>query len=88
MKLCNWKEMLEERMAANGETWDDVEANTMTEQEMVREFDYGYGVVEGAPFTLWTKNHVYFPLCYNGTEWVGSVSRNPDGKPTQHQGAG
>ena len=86
MKLCNWKETLEKRMAYNGESWGDVEANTLTEQAMVREFDCGFGGVEGTPFTLWTKNHVYFPICYDGAEWVGSVSRNPDGKPTQHQG--
>ena len=24
----------------------------------------------------------------DGAEWVGSVSRNPDGKPTEHQGGG
>jgi hypothetical protein len=31
---------------------------------------------------------VYFPACYDGAEWVGSVSRNPDGKATRHQGGG
>ena len=41
---------------------------------------------EGKPFTIWTANTVYFPVVYDGAEWVGSVSRNPDGKPTDHQG--
>ena len=88
MKLCNWKEMLEKRMAENGESWDDVEANTLAEQDMVREFNCRTGVEKGEPFTMWTKNHVYFPVCFDGSEWVGSVSRNPDGKPTQHHGGG
>lgn len=68
--------------------WADVEANTMTEEEMAKNFDSGYGGTEGCPFTVWTKSRVYFPICYDGAEWVGSMSRNPDGKPTDHQGGG
>jgi hypothetical protein len=58
----------------------------MTDEEMNKEFDSGYGGTKGVPFTVWTKNTVYFPICYDGAEWVGSVSRNPDGKSTEHQG--
>lgn len=82
----NWKAMLDEALKENGEVWDDVEANTMTEAEMDEAFDAGYGGTEGIAFTVWTKNSVYFPICYDGAEWVGRVSRNPDGKPTDHQG--
>lgn len=85
--MGNWKAMLGEVLKQNGETWEDVEANTMTEEEMAKNFNAGYGGTEGCHFTVWTKNRVYFPLCYDGgSEWVGSVSRNPDGKPTEHQG--
>lgn len=84
----NWKTMLDEELLANGESWDDVEANTMTEDEMLENFSSGSGRIEGCPFTVWTKNRVYFPVCYDGGEWVGSVSRHPDGKPTNHQGGG
>lgn len=86
--MDNWKTMLDEALKENGESWADVEANTMTEEEMAKNFDAGYGGTEGCPFTVWTKNRVYFPICYDGAEWVGSVSRNPDGKPTDHQGGG
>ena len=89
--MSNWKEMLETRMAENGESWDDVEASALAEQDRALELNRGVGGVEGAPLTLWTKNHVYFPICYicdDGAAWVGSVSRNPGGKPTQHQGGG
>lgn len=86
--MANWKMMLKEVLAANGESWDDVVANTMTEEEMGKEFNNGYGCTNGCPFTVWTKTSVYFPVCYDGAEWVGSVSRNPDGKPTDHQGGG
>lgn len=82
----NWKTMLHLKLEENGETWGDVEANTMTEEEMEKKFDSDFGAPEGCPFTVWTRNRVYFPICYDGAEWVGSVSRNPDGKPTDHQG--
>ena len=87
-EMSNWKEMLHEAMAERGETLADLEANTLTEADMVKEFNSGYGRTKGDPFTAWTAKSVYFPICYDGAEWVGSVSRHPDGKPTDHQGGG
>lgn len=86
--MSTWKEMLNSALEENGESWSDVEANTMSEDEMAKNFDSGYGSTEGCSFTVWTKNTVYFPLCYDGSERIGSVSRNPDGRPTAHQGGG
>lgn len=40
------------------------------------------------PFTAWSEARVYFPICYDGSQWVGSVSRHPDDKPTWPQGGG
>ena len=82
----NWKNDLKRAMKERGENLKDIVAGTMSESEMMEEFDCSYGVVEGCSFTVWTENTVYFPICYDGSEWVGSVSRNPDGKPTKHQG--
>lgn len=84
--MTNWKIMLGEALEDNGESWEDIEENTMTEEDMMKNFDDDFGTTNGCPFTVWTKNTVYFPICYDGAEWVGSVSRNPDGKPTYHQG--
>ena len=84
--MCTWKELLEDEMKERGERLADLEANTLTEADMAREFHSGYGGVEGVPFTAWSAKTVYFPICYDGAEWVGSVSRHPDGKPTEHQG--
>lgn len=84
----NWKELIIECMSKVGETLEDIESNTMSEKQMVRKFDSGWGATNGKPFTIWTKNRVYFPACYDGSEWVSFVSRNPDGKPTDHQGGG
>ena len=86
--MANWKELIAECMDENGEEIEDIISNTMTEEEMLVEFDDGCGVTEGITFTVWTNNYVYFPVCYDGSEWVGSVARNPDGNRTNHLGGG
>ncbi len=83
-----WKKLIEEVMEARGETLADLEDCTLSEDEMNAEFNNGYGGTEGTPFTAWTKNTVYFPVQYDGSEWVGFVARNPDGIPSDHQGGG
>jgi len=84
----SWKTFLEEAMADHNETFEDIVSNTMTDEEMEKEFDPGYGGEEGRHFTVWTKSRVYFPVCYDGAEWAESVSRDPDGIPTAHVGGG
>lgn len=88
MKAESWKDMLIKCMSYNGETWEDVIDCTLSEELLNQKFDSGHGGTEGEPFTLWTNKRVYFPVCYDGAEWVGSVSRNPDGAPTSHVGGG
>lgn len=75
-------------MPTHNESFADIEAHTFAEGELDIEFYPGYGGEEGVPFTVWTKNRVYFPACYDGSEWVVSVSRNPDGVRTEHVGGG
>lgn len=60
-------------------------ACTMTASELDIEFEAGFGTPEGAPFTVWTNNRVYFPLESDGAKSCGSVARHPDGQPTEHQ---
>lgn len=50
------------------------------------EFDSGYGGENGPSFTAWTTNRVYFPVMYDGSEWISSVPRNPCDEATGHQG--
>jgi hypothetical protein len=83
-----WEIELKDALREHNESWDDIESSTLSMEELTLSFDPGYGVTEGCPFTVWTKNTVYFPLCYEGAEWVGSISRHPNGKPTEHQGGG
>ena len=84
--MTTWREQISRAMEANKDSWQDVEANTLAKQQETTLFDDGFGCVEGVPFTLWTKNFVYFPVVYDGAEWVGSVPRNPNGVATPHVG--
>lgn len=52
------------------------------------DFDSGYGGVEGFSFTAWTKDRIYFPAQYDGSEWIASVPRNPCDEVTYHIGGG
>ena len=81
-----WRLLLAEAMEGRGESMADLVSITLSDEQLDKRFDDGYGGNEGEPFTAWTANTVYFPIVYDGAEWVGSVSRNPDGKPTKHQG--
>lgn len=86
--MANWKHLIEARLEGHGESWKDVIANTLSQEEMLEEFDDGYGGTEGRSFTLWTAKRVYFPICYDGAEWVGSAPRNPCDEKCEHQGGG
>jgi hypothetical protein len=86
--VTTWRKEISDALETNGETWADVESITLTQADLDIEFDAGYGIIEGAPFTLWTARRVYFPDCYDGSEQVSSVSRHPDGKATYHIGGG
>jgi len=49
-------------------------------------FDTSYGRCKGCHFTAWGESHVYFPVTYDGAEWIGSVPRNPEPCATEHFG--
>ena len=81
----NWKTMLDEgaerKRRVVGRRW----ANTLTEDEMAENFDAGYGGTEGC-LTRLDEAHGVFPSATTARRWVGSVSRNADGKPNQPPG--
>lgn len=99
--MANWREMITEVMKNNDDSWDEVVMANISRNEVAcwgedeeaalptfdTEFDSGYGGTEGGYFTVWTKSFVYFPVCYDGAEWVGSVLRNPiEGYTRSHVG--
>lgn len=86
--MSTWKALITEELQLQGESWDDIVSITLTQDELNKEFDNSFGIAEGEPFTAWTARRVYFPVCYDGSEWVKSVSRDPDGQPTAHCGGG
>ena len=86
--MATWRKLIEDEMKDWGENWASVESITLTDAQADAPFDSGYGGAKGAPFTVWTERSVYFPIQYDGAEWVGRVSRNPDGVATPHQGGG
>lgn len=86
--LATWKELITSEMKIHSEGWNHIAESTLTDEQADTKFDHGYGGEEGCDFTVWTANRVYFPICYDGAEWCGSVARNPDGKSTAHQGGG
>ena len=88
IRLTTWRKEITKEMRTFKETWDDVVSVVIKEGGLDQEFNPGYGCIEGPFFTVWTKKRVFFPVDYDGSESVRSVSRNPDGQSTYHLGGG
>ena len=80
----SWRQMIEHERAAHKD--GPIIASTLSDAESDLMFHVGYGGENGKPFTAWSERRVYFPCCYDGSEWVGSAPRNPCDEPTAHQG--
>lgn len=86
--MATWRNMLTEAMEPYGDSIETIIASTLSDEDLDREFSDGYGGIEGIPFTVWTAARVYFPACYDGSEWVASVPRYPTNVATNHVGGG
>ena len=86
MAFTTWRKEIDIALKERNESFDSVVCCTLSEEELDYQFNDGFGWPNGLPFTLWTREFVYFPVCYDGAEWVGSVSRHPDNKATEHFG--
>lgn len=75
----NWKTLL-------NDFDDNIIYCTLSEEELLVPFDNGYGGSEGKPFTAWSEDYVYFPVVYDGSEWIERAPRNPCDEPTEHVG--
>lgn len=99
--MKTWRELIAEEMARHGESFSEPFDVVLGELEIWNEdtceydkvpgsldqpFYSSYGGAEGCPFTLWTANRVYFPVVYDGEEWVGSAPRNPSSEAASHFG--
>lgn len=54
--------------------------------EMTRDFDDGYRGIGGCAFIAFSEKNVYFPICFDGSEWVGRAPRFFPAEPLGHQG--
>lgn len=81
MRLTTWRELLQ--VETSGEP---VVAVAPDEAVLDVEFDNSYGAEEGPPFLAWTATRVFFPVVYDGAEWVGSAPRYPQPEPQKHVG--
>ena len=95
MSDVTWKQLIEEEMEDNQDTWDDVvDWKTDIDKDSTSwwdiEFSSSFGIAEGNPFLLWTKRFVYFPVVYDGSEWVGSVpiKKGYSNRKLTHYGGG
>lgn len=96
MSRTSWCEELAKELKKNQdkvefiviETDEGPKSVTLDSKEMKKEFDGGFGCNDGASFTAWGSMYVYFPVNYDGAEWVGYVPRNPCLQSTGHQGGG
>ena len=83
----NWRKLLAVAAGSHGETVEQLTIS-IDEGGLDLEFNDGFGGQEGVPFTAWSDNWVYFPIQYDGSEWVGSAPRNPCDIKMLHQGGG
>ena len=85
--MTTWRKLIEYALDNNKENWGDIVAISPKDGKWLDYlFDDAYGEIEGESFTVWTKTRVYFPASFDGSEWVESVSREPNGKATSHIG--
>ena len=81
--MATWRKLIEDFLDEKGDT---LVATTLSQAELDKEFNSGYGGSEGVPFTAWSEDWVYFPGVYDGDEWVDRVPRNPCDIKTNHIG--
>lgn len=58
-------------------------------EQLKTPFFSGFGAEEGCAFCIMTEEFVYFPLCYDGSEFIGYAPRIPSKiQACYHQGGG
>lgn len=70
----NWRHMILKRMQ---ETCDHPDNVVSIAGDIDTVFDSGYGTSNGPRFFVWTKDNVYGPAEYDGSDYVFVLPRNP-----------
>jgi hypothetical protein len=84
--MINWKDEIMSMIDSESGEVFEYSNPPIDSVEMTTDFDNGYGSERGCPFIAFSNTNVYFPVCYDGSEWVGSAPRNYPANPQQHQG--
>ncbi len=85
MMMTTWLDLLTEEMEHVGDG-SPIEAIAPDSGVLGVEFDSGFGTSEGPPVLVWTRDRVYFPVVYDGAEWLGSAPRHPTAEGQRHLG--
>lgn len=83
--MTTWEKELREAFKDSGDDFTKMKS-TLSKDELQKKFDCGFGGSKGEPFTAWGKKYVYFPVVYDGAEWVSYAPRNPCKEVTPHVG--
>ena len=83
--MTTWRSQLELAMKEYGDP-GPVVAYAPDEPTFDVEFDDRFGLSEGPPVLAWTGENVYFPVVYDGAEWLDAAPRNPRAKGQDHVG--
>jgi hypothetical protein len=83
---ATWRTELLKAFARSGDPPESMQT-TLSEAELDLRISKTYGGSRGLPFTAWGERYVYFPVVYDGLEWVGYAPRNPCDEKTDHMGS-
>lgn len=82
MKHSSWANALYHKIIILNENIDTLEL--IVENKFLFQLEDGdfgeHGTYCDCPFTAWTEKYVYFPLEYDGKEYIGYAPRNPESK--------
>jgi hypothetical protein len=87
MADTTWRAHLDDAMHCGGDA-GPVEAYAPNEEAFDVQFDDDFGGADGPHVLAWTATHVYFPVQYDGSEWIGSAPRHPQAQGQPHVGGG
>ena len=82
--MSTWRKKIENERSKRED--GPIIACTLSDDELDFKFDSSWGTPKGKPFTAWSECRVYFPVTYDGAEWVGSAPRDPCDEATDHVG--
>lgn len=82
-----WGVELERARVEAGDTSPVIARAPQDDATWSTEFDSGYGLHRGLPVLAWSEERVYFPVVYDGAEWLDSAPRNPVAEGQEHVGS-